>query len=178
MNTATADMTYEILCDIGRDYSESLDTFRWKIGDIGNLVMELYSDRSIEEFAKDINQRKSTVYQYSKMSKFYGVDIRDRLKEELPNLSYSHLREGLRIADTCTPDVIAWLEEVSANGYTADEASRKLTERLGHATRESVEGYVMGNYDTQGDEYIIKIRVDKEGFNYLKEIHSVMIRAK
>lgn len=141
--TVTAsDTTYETLCEIGRAHSENLDNARWQIGDVGNLVMELYSDRSIENFARDINQRKSTVYQYSKVSKFYAVDLRERLKAEMPNLSYSHLREGLRIADTCTPEVIAWLEECSANGYTADEASHKLTEKLGRQTHESVEGVV------------------------------------
>lgn len=175
MTTATVDTTYETLCEIGRAHSENLDNARWQIGDVGNLVMELYSDRSIEEFAKDINQRKSTVYQYSKVSKFYGVDLRERLKEEMPNLSYSHLREGLRIADTCTPDVIAWLEQVSDHSWTADQASHELTKQLGRQTHESIEGKVSRKF-TQEDGFFVVIKFDNDIDVHMGQL--VTIKAK
>ena len=144
MNTFALD-TWESICDLGRAKSENLDTARWDLGDLGNVVMEHYSDKSLDDFAREIGQRKSTCYQYAAVARFYDLDLRTRLKDELPNVNYSMMRDAMRTGDGDM--AIEWLYDISANGYTADEASRRLTEKLGHETRDSIDGLITKRYE-------------------------------
>lgn len=151
MNTATLD-TYESLVDYARSISEGIDERRWSLGDICNVAMHKFGERSVEEIAKDIGQRKSSLYQYAKVSNFYAVDLRKRLQTDLPNITYTYLRDAMRLGDLDT--AMEWLNEASMLGYTADEASRKLTERLGHETRESAIGEITDRFFTTKGNFI------------------------
>ena len=153
--------TYEAICDYARERSEALDTLRWKLGDCALLVMKKYSEKTMEDFARDIGQHKSTVYQYAKVSSSFPQSLRRRLKERYPNLNYSHMRDALRCTDRRAAE--RWLKEVSDNGWTADEASRYLTERLGREPRESIEGTIARRYDQEDGRYlVIRLHVRNE----------------
>ena len=175
MNTPTTLDTYEALCDYAREYSEHLDNLRWTLGDIANTVMNRYSQKTIEDFARDIGQRKSTIYQYAKVADFYPPSLRRRISEDMPNLNYSHLRDGLRLDNI--EKAIAWLNEVSISGWSADEASRMLTERLGKETRNSAEGEIhgYGDFDTY---HTITFKVSSDDLAWLLHVKKVVIRPK
>ncbi len=132
--------TYESIVDYARAYSEGIDTLRWELGDCANLVMNKWDDKTVEGFAADIGQHKATVYQYAKVARFYEPSLRRRLLEDMRNINYSHMRDALRLGNLEAAQ--EWLEEVSSNGWTADESSRRLTERLGRQPSASVEGVI------------------------------------
>lgn len=167
--------TYEHLCDYARSYSDDLDNARWKLGDCANTINTRYGDKSIEMFAKDIGQRKSTLYQYAKVAEFYSEPIRIRLLDDMPNLNYSTLRDSMRLGTL--EAATAWLEYVSTNGFTVDESSRRLTEKLGHKTIDTFEGEIhgYGDYDTYTT---ITIKVSRDDMEQLLHMNRVVIKAK
>lgn len=168
--------TYESLCDYARRYSESLDDLRWILGDCANTVMERDQwGKGIEHFARDIGQRKTTIYQYAKVADFYPMSLRRRLREDMPNINYSHMRDSLRWDDV--EKAVAWLNEVSINDWTADEAARKLTERLGHQTHDSIDGIVDGFRKNNG-AFIIEIAIGAKEFNQFQNVSRVTIKSK
>lgn len=132
--------SYESICDYARARSEKLDLLRWRLGDCANLIAHKYSEHTILEFAKDIGQHKSTVYQYAKVAAFYKPRLRRRLFRLFPNLSYSHMRDAMRLKDKKT--AVTWLKQCSDNGWTADESARNLTKQLGHETEDAIEGII------------------------------------
>lgn len=156
MNTPTTLDTYEALCDYAREYSEHLDNLRWTLGDIANTVMSRYSEKTIEDFARDIGQRKSTIYQYAKVASFYPPSLRRRLTEDMPNLNYSHLRDGLRLGDI--EKAVTWLNEVSREGWSADKASYELTERLGKEIHTTTIAVVEDFEEFEGADYMMHYR--------------------
>lgn len=150
--------TYESICDYARKYSESLDDLRWILGDCANTVTSRYGDKTIEFFARDIGQRKGTIYQYAKVAAYYPNTLRRRILEQLPNINYSHMRDAMRCSDDFN-DAWDWLKECSDNGWSADESSRRLTKQIGHETRESYEGVITGFRYSGG---VIYIQVETE----------------
>ena len=152
--------TYESCCDYARAQGEELDARRWIIGDVANTVMERWQERTVSDFARDIGQRKSTVYQWAKVSLFYENSLRCRLLDNYSNLTYSHLRDALRLNDVDA--AVAWLEEVSDNGWTVDEASYHLTDKLG---RKIIEGEVVRKYMQDDGLYlVVRVTDDSAGF--------------
>lgn len=151
MNTLTLE-SYEEIVDYARAISEDLDTKRWDLGDICNIAMERFGEKSIAEIAKDIGQRKSTCYQYAAVCRFYEPNLRRRLKEKLPNIGYSVLRDAMRLKDIDL--AVEWLHMASELGYTADEASRQLTLKLGHETRDSYDGLITKRYEGVDGVYV------------------------
>ena len=155
--------TYESCCDYARAQGEELDARRWIIGDVANTVMERWQERTVSDFARDIGQPKSTVYQWAKVSLFYENSLRCRLLDNYSNLTYSHLRDALRLNDVDA--AVAWLEAVSDNGWTVDEATRRLTEQLGRETVEQVPGEVVRKYTQEDGLYlVVKVTDDSAGF--------------
>ena len=180
MNTTTALDTYEAVCDFARQKSEDLDSLRWVLGDCANIVMERWSDKTVEDFSRDIGQHKKTIYQYGKVARFYNQSLRRRLREEMPNLNYSHLRDAMRLENADDEDMnepIEWLQLVSDMGWSADEASHKLTERLGRQTRESAEGTI-NSYTTISGLPAIVILVSEDDIEWLTNVSHVTIRPR
>lgn len=173
MNTTALD-SYESICDFAREKSENLDDLRWTLGDCANVVMLKYSDKSVEDFSRDIGQHKSTIYQYAKVANCYPVSLRRRLRADMPNINYSHMRDAMRLPDD---DIMAWLEEVSSNDWSADNAAHELTKKLGHKTVDSVDGFIIG-FNRYDGKHIIEINVGAKEFNQLKDIERVTIRAR
>lgn len=154
--------TYEAICDYAREHSERLDDERWQLGDCANVVMQKWSEKTVEDFARDIGQHKSTVYQYAKVAAFYEPSLRRRLRDDLPNINYSHMRDALRLKDV--EAALEWLTFASVQGYSADEASHHLTERLGRAAQDSIEGVVTRIYH-QDNGYYAVVKMDTDGLH-------------
>lgn len=151
--------SYESLVDYARSYSEDLDNARWILGDCANTINTRYGDRTMDELAKDIGQHRSTLYQYAKVANFYPEDIRHKIRDTMQNITYSHMRDALRLGDV--NKAVEWLEFVSDTGKTVDEASHDLTEQLGRETRESITGEVSRKF-TQEDGYFLVIKLDHD----------------
>jgi len=122
-------LSYEEICDHSRDKIEKMGLDRWAIGDDAALVDTKYGEHTMEDFARDIGGNKSTIAGYYRVSKFYPNIIRRKLLDNLPNLTYSHYKDALRLTDLDA--AIAWLDEVAQAGWSPDKASYELTQRLG-----------------------------------------------
>lgn len=145
--------TYEELIELARATNEELDTRRFTLGDIANVIAVKYSEHTIADMAKEIGQSRSALYQYASVAKFYGVELRAKIKEELPNLTYTYLRDAMRLGSLS--DAFLWLVECSDLGYTADQAAYELTKKLGHETsRQSAEGIVWKTFSQNGMDYV------------------------
>lgn len=151
--------TWDELCERGRLLSKKDDEYRWRLGDLAKHVDRHYRDKGIEEFAKEIGRNKSTVYQYSAISRMFPKSLRRRILRECPNLTYTYFRTALRLKDQ--KQATAWLYEASDNGWTADESARKLTERLKRIPRESMEGEIHERYHEAGETFLV-IRLDSD----------------
>jgi hypothetical protein len=122
---------WEDLCSAGAEAREKLDSWRWYVGDLANRVVTLFpskdgdDERTLAEFAKDINMKKKSVYQYRQVAAFYPVSTR----VEFDNLTYTHYRDAMRLKDINR--ALEWLEECSRKSYTTDEAAFQLSEQLG-----------------------------------------------
>lgn len=156
--------SYESICDLARAQGERLDSTRFLLGDLANMVQTKYGDKTMDDFCRDIDEHKKTIYQYSSVARFYPPDIRQRIADDMPTIRYSKMRDAMRLGDIDA--AMEWLETVAEQGYTCDEASRKLTESLGRETRESAEGEVYG-YGEFGTYSSISIKVNKDDMEWL-----------
>lgn len=180
MNTATAGQpkqwSYEELCNNCRDAVEEMDRLRWLVGDTALAIETYYGEHTAESFARDIGQNQSTVRNWKRVAKFYDEVFRAEQIALNQNLTYTYFRDALRLGDDKRL-VSDWLAEVSSSGWSADEAARKLTERLGHKTIESAEG-VIQSYSAAIGIYTVEIQVSKQDYQWLIETEKVTIRAK
>ena len=103
------------------------------------------------------------------------MEIRAKIREELPNITYTYLRDAMRLGNVNR--AYEFLDYASSEGWSADEASRMLTERLGHQTRDSAEGIVQG-WKAYGGKHIIEISVSENDMKHLIHADKVIIRAK
>lgn len=181
--------TYEGICEHSRTVVGEIDARRWIVGDDALLVDKQYGQHTIDDFARAIGMNKNTVYGWRRLAEFYPEVVRRTILNAFPNLTYSHYKDALRCGDLDL--AIQWLEQVSAEGWSPDQAAYKLTVARAegiddggneagesNATPRSIEGWVLHNYDTVGDEFIVKIRVNKAGLDYLQEVYTVTIKAK
>jgi hypothetical protein len=125
---------WEVLCNAGREAAKDLDKHRWLLGDIALLVETHYGENSIDEFAKEIGVSKKSVYRYRSVSGFWysnEISQRGEILEKYPNLTYSHFADAIRLKNF--EEALAWVETVSNNSWTVDEAAYKLSQRLGKA---------------------------------------------
>ena len=168
-------VTYEECCDICRELVIDIDNRRWIVGDYALHIDTHYGQHTMEDFARDIGMNRSTVSNWKRVSEFYPNPFRAEQIERNPNLTYTYFRDALRLGDD--KQIIAdWLEEVSYNGWSADEASHKLTERLGHQTRDSYECEVVDTFwRTDGGNHIT-IRLPENC--KLENGQMIIIRAK
>ncbi len=168
--------SYEGICDRCRDLSDQIDLRRWEIGDYALLIEMKYGEHTADDFARDIGCNSSTVRNWKRVAKFYTQPFRAEQIEKNPNLTYTYFRDALRLGGD--KQIVAdWLEEVSYYGWSADEAARKLTERLGHKTHESAEGTINSYTIVSGIPAIV-ILVTEEDMKWLSVTDRVLIKAK
>lgn len=93
--TNTNPTTYDDIVNIGLQAKDSIDNGRWTHGDLACLVETAYGEKSMAEFAKDIEVPKSTVAERRTMAAFYPPQDRDRLIETY-QVDWSKLRIAKR----------------------------------------------------------------------------------
>lgn len=167
-------LNYEDLCNFCRQLVFEVDTRRWQIGDAALEIESHYGEHTLADFARDIGANQSTIRGYKRVSAFYAQAFRRNLLEEYPNLTYTYFRDAVRLNDIDL--ALEWLEEVSAQGWTADDAARRLTEKLGRQSPQaSIEGIVSKVYQQQDGYYVVMRIVDSAGW---KVGQVVMLRGK
>lgn len=117
--------SWEELVSVGQTIMEAHDRDRWVLGDLSNKVARRYGDESIRKYAAEINARTSTLYDYSRVSAFYGLERR----EMFPALTWSHYREAARLETL--PVAVEWLEQAQDNGWPIAEMHRQINGVLG-----------------------------------------------
>lgn len=167
-------ISYEELVENCRIAREDIDKNRWLVGDTALFVETAYGEHTLEDFAREIGANQSTVKGWKRVAKFYPNSIRAELIQSNPNLSYTYFKDALRLETL--EAAIEWLADVSSMGYSADEASRRLTEKLGRKRQESAEGEITGVYIWDGDTVNIDIVV--KDAEWIKAGVQVTIRAK
>ncbi len=170
----SGDDIWETAVNIGMNDEEEMTVRRWRQGDVTLRIEGAYGDGIIEKFATALNVNSSTLKQRRTMSNFYTSDTRYLFEN---SVGYSHYREAMRCGNI--DDAIDSLNYASENDMPVWKFSEYINKRLGKERRnsDSIEGWVLG-YDSLGDEYNVKIRVDRAGLDYLKEVYIVNIRAK
>lgn len=149
-------VTWDELCERGRLITSKEENYRWRLGDLAKHIDKTYRDKGLEDFAREIGKAKSSVYQYAAVSRMFPQIIRRRIQKDCPTLTYTYFRDAKRLKDRKL--AVAWLYEVADSGWTADEAARKLTERLKRQPRETMEGEIFDRY-TDGENTFIVMRI-------------------
>lgn len=168
--------SYEDICSRDRELVADMDTKRWIIGDDASAVETRYGEHTMEDFARDINMNKSTVAGWKRVADFYPKFIRRNLLENYPNLSYSHLKDALRLKSF--DEAEKWLREVSDNGWSPDQAAYELTEKLGHKHKaESIPANLESISERDG-MCILEISIGRDDRAFIEQATELTIRAK
>lgn len=183
--------TYEEICDECRQVVVRMDAARWVVGDRALLIEKQYGEHTLDDFARDIGLNKKTVYGYRTVSDFYPEILRRSILNAFPNLTYTYFKDAIRLKDLEV--AIEWLEQVSTEGWTADQASYELTDRIAtlgsgnlEDTREErdtsdadngIPGRVEGIWIRDG-KCIIEISVGLDDEKVVRKNQRVTIKAK
>jgi hypothetical protein len=128
-----ADHDYQELCELGRMAAQNMDENRYLIGDLALQVKKQYRRDAIGGFAKDIGISKSRINEYRTVCGFWTKSARAYFSETYGGLvNYSHLRIAMRLKEPGL--AFEFVRECGENAYTCEQATVKLTERLGKPT--------------------------------------------
>jgi len=156
--TLAGEDTWEAAVSAGIQAQENMDTGRWTIGDLALLVVTKYGDNSVQDFAKSIKVEASRVKEYRTVARFWEKSARADIRESFANISYSHMREAMRLKDVDA--AMKFIEECSLNDYTVEMARIKLNERLGKPMPpRKVAELICNVQQVQDDTLTLSIRV-------------------
>lgn len=168
--------TYEEICDHSREVVGEIDERRWIVGDDALLIDTKYGEHTMDDFARDIGMNKSTVKGWKRVCEFYPKSIRGNLFEGYPNLTYSHMKDALRLKDL--DEALVWLEQVSSEGWGPDKASHELTLKLGEKPQApSIPGEISDVYQRDGMG-VVEILIAIDDMSYIKSGSQVNLKPK
>lgn len=105
------------------------DMARWIIGDLALLVGKRYGTNRIDEFARSIGHRKSTVQEYRRVCAYWQKSTRVDFLDECPTIRWSHMRDAMRLKDL--KQSVQFLRECADQNFTVEQAAVDLKKRLG-----------------------------------------------
>lgn len=129
--------SYEELVTIGIELRTLKDNIQWQLGDLGkhfvpNPKQGVTTSKTLASFACDIGMNARTLQEYTKVASFYP----EAMRNDYPNLSYSHWRTALRFADKALDIAISFLDYASDEGLSCDAFEAWLVEsRDSHVKR-------------------------------------------
>ena len=131
INEIIAEGDYDDAVNLGMQVQNDMDKGRWVIGDLALALTDAskYGDGASDEFAKDIQIKKATVYKYRRMSKYWVAEWRDYVADNF-TVSYSMMdtaRRGKDIEESI--DFLNYCQ--NENITTADDCARVASERWG-----------------------------------------------
>jgi len=182
------EVTYESICDECRELVGQIDLRRWRVGDRAILIEKQYGEHTLDDFARDIGMNKNTVYGWRRVAEFYPEVVRRTILNAFPNLTYAYYKDALRCGDLDL--AITWLEKVSAEGWSADQAAYKLTvarekgindggnvAEEDNETNKPIEGTVSERIYKAGGKCVIEIAVSEREMRRLETGDRVSNRA-
>lgn len=111
---------WETLVSAGQMIAEAHDRNRWLLGDLGNKIEKRYSEDAIGQYARAINVRPSTMYDYTRCSAFYD----DVDRAAFPPLNWSHYRAALKAK---THELaMTWLAKAADEGWSVEDLNEAL----------------------------------------------------
>lgn len=113
---------YAQLVEDGRIARRAMDTGRWLLGEYVRQLITFYGERTIEQYADDIQVSANRLYEYGSMASFYPIEIRASLSEL--DLTFSHYREARRLKDL--EKAIEFLKLTAENHWTVRDMARNL----------------------------------------------------
>ena len=120
--------TYEDIIEAGIQLASQIDSNKWVLGDLANLVS--LQSRAVADYAKVINCRARSLQDWSVMSAFYNPDDR----ENYPNLNYTHYRTARRVAikqadhhESQLAIALRLLALASAEGWTCEQFDYEMS---------------------------------------------------
>lgn len=125
---------WDLLCETGRLAGQQLDEGRWILGDVALTVQKAYGHDRIAEFAKEAKVPVDRVREYRTVCKFYEISARADFLRAYPTLTYSHLRDAMRLGEA--DSAYAFLKEMAGISASVEEARIRLQELLGKPTPE------------------------------------------
>lgn len=132
MTQADITISWEELCQRGRDARENADNAKWELGALACTISLNYGEHNLADFAREVNCGKRSIQQYRQVSERYSDPRFDELKQD-PALSWTHFRIGLRFdADTAAYD---FLDKTARELWTVDQASIEAAALLGKGKR-------------------------------------------
>jgi hypothetical protein len=122
---------WEMAIAVGLQARGDEESSRLALGEVACRIQKKYGRNTIGSWAKAINKRVATIQEYRTLVRFYGgtKSACAELLEKFPNLSYSHLREAMRLKEM--DQAYAFLQECSGEGWTIEQASIEIADRMG-----------------------------------------------
>lgn len=120
---ARGEDVYEEVIAEGMKKRESMDQYRWDIGDLATLVEKRYGDNTIAAFAKAINEDVEKVKDYRRVSAFWKKSVRNDFLG-IETLSYSHFRTAMRLKKKGGLDAACAFLDAAASGAWTIERTR------------------------------------------------------
>lgn len=169
--------SYEEICDHSRKVVGEIDQRRWVVGDDALEIETAYGHHTMDDFARDIGMNKSTIKGWKRVAEFYDKSIRRNLLEAFPNLTYTYFKDAIRAGDLKA--ALDWLEKVSAEGWTADQAAHEMTERIGDSEggKSTIPGMIENIYTHDG-KCMIVMSIGQDDEQYIRDAHEISIRVK
>jgi hypothetical protein len=111
------------------DWHADLDGRKWSLGDLARLLGKRYGKDIIGTFAAEINMEKARLAEYRRTCAFWLKDDREALLMECRLLTYTHLRDAMRLKDL--NDARAFLLRANDNEWNVEQARIELDKLLG-----------------------------------------------
>lgn len=163
-------VTYEEWAAYGRELARQYSSLQWRVGDWINFGEQRFG----EMYAQALDD---THFSYGTLRNYASICARIPHSNRHPQLKFHQAKHVACLELGQQAKVVQY---AVANNLTGDEILEVVQKVMGKKpqTRESIEGWVLHSYDTMDDEYVVKIRVDKAGLDYLQEVYTVTIKAK
>lgn len=127
---------YSLLVEKGRIARQAKDMSQWLLGDYVRMLITHYGERTIEQYADDIEIEAHSLYTYGPMASYYPLQVREELSEL--DLCYTHFKEARRLKSL--DKSIEFLKTIAENRWTVNQTrmALKALRMKGHAVAENV----------------------------------------
>lgn len=127
------DSTWQQAVSLGNEALMTLDSARFRFGDLTLKVIKAYGNRAprgsdlVGDFAQAVGVDPDRLREYTTVSKFWEAPHRNEMLRL--RLTYTHMRDAMRLGDVLSAK--AFLIECADNKWGVKEARERIKKRLG-----------------------------------------------
>lgn len=119
--------TWEMLVNAAIQDVDDMDTKRWRLGDLSAMVDSRYGEGAMDEFIREIKERKSRIYELRRVALMFPRHDAERASLlELPNLRHSHFSAACRLRDKDA--AVALLMQASDEDWTVTQTEYEVAQ--------------------------------------------------